>query len=50
VQINDNDDFLKNIELSFENLNDCVASLLKKAKGENGGSRDIKRRQRKNRD
>jgi hypothetical protein len=50
VSIGDNDDFLKTIELSYDNLNDCVASLLKKAKGENGSSRDIKRRLRKNRD
>ena len=50
VTLSDNDDFVKNYELSFDNLNDCVASLLKKAKGENGSSRDIKRRQRKNKD
>lgn len=36
--------------LDYENLNDCVEALLKKAKGDNGNNRDIKRRQRKNKD
>jgi hypothetical protein len=50
VTFQGNDDIIENYEMSHENLNDQVASLLKKAKGENGSSRDIKRRQRKNRD
>jgi hypothetical protein len=36
--------------LDYDNLNDCVEALLKKAKGDNGNNRDIKRRQRKNKD
>jgi hypothetical protein len=41
---------LKSLSLDFENLNDCVAALLKKSKDECGSGRDIKRRQRKNKD
>ena len=41
---------IKHLSLDFEDLNDCVAALLKKSKDENGSSRDIKRRQRKNKD
>lgn len=33
-----------NLCLDYENLNDCVEALLKKAKGDNGNNRDIKRR------
>lgn len=32
------------LTLDFEDLNDCVEALLKKAKGDNGNARDIKRR------
>lgn len=38
------------ITLSFDNLNDCVAALLKKSKEECAFGRDIKKRQRKNKD
>lgn len=38
---------LDSLELSFDNLNDQVASLLKKSKGDYGNNKDIKRRQRK---
>lgn len=41
---------IRHLSLDFEDLNDCVAALLKKSKDENGSSRDIKRRQRKNKD
>ena len=34
-------------DLTFDDLNEVVESLLKKSKGENGASKDIKRRQRK---
>jgi Homeodomain len=37
-------------KLEYDDLNDCVAALLKKAKDDNSSSRDIKRRQRKNKD
>ena len=37
-------------KLEFDDLNECVAALLKKAKDENSAGRDIKRRQRKNKD
>ncbi|CDW74915.1 UNKNOWN [Stylonychia lemnae] len=40
----------KTLLLDFEDLNECVAALLKKSKDENGSGRDIKRRQRKNKD
>ena len=43
----DRDTYLDELELSYENLNDQVAALLKKSKGENGNNKDIKRRQRK---
>jgi len=36
--------------LDFDDLNDCVSALLKKPKGENGSGREVKRRQRKNKD
>ena len=36
--------------LDFDNLNDCVAALLKKSKGDINGLKDVKRRQRKNKD
>jgi len=47
-----NKDLFDNLGISFtyENLNDCVASLLKKSKEEQGFGRDIKKRQRKNKD
>ena len=32
------------LALDYDNLNDCVEALLKKAKGDNGNNRDIKRR------
>jgi len=38
------------ITLEFDNLNDCVAALLKKAKDDPSSGRDVKRRQRKNKD
>ena len=41
---------MKSFALDFEDLNDCVAALLKKSKDEAGAGRDIKRRQRKNKD
>ena len=41
---------LKSLALDYDNLNDCVAALLKKSKDECGNGRDIKRRQRKNKD
>lgn len=41
---------VKQLSLDFDDLNDCVAALLKKSKDENGSGRDIKRRQRKNKE
>ncbi len=41
---------MNSITLDYENLNDCVAALLKRTKDDNGLCRDIKRRQRKNKD
>jgi hypothetical protein len=41
---------LKSIALDYEDLNECVAALLKKSKDDLGQGRDIKRRQRKNKD
>jgi hypothetical protein len=38
------------LALDYDNLNDCVEALLKKAKGDCGANRDNKRRQRKNKD
>ena len=43
----DLDPNLDNLELSFDNLNDQVASLLKKSKGDLDNNKDIKRRYRK---
>ena len=37
-------------KLEYDDLNDCVTALLKKSKDENSASRDIKRRQRKNKE
>lgn len=37
-------EFSNSLALDFDNLNDCVEALLKKAKGDTGNSRDIKRR------
>jgi hypothetical protein len=39
-----------NLTLSFEDLNACVTTLLKKSKEEGGSSRDIKKRQRKDKE
>jgi hypothetical protein len=46
------DFIVANFKLEYSDLNECVAQLLKKAKddGSVGGGRDIKRRQRKNKD
>lgn len=41
---------LSNFKLDSDNLNDCVAALLKKTKEDAQGERDIKRRQRKNKE
>jgi len=38
------------LSLDYDDLNDCVSALLKKSKDEQGSGRDIKRRQRKNKD
>ena len=38
---------IETLELSFDNLNDQVASLLKKTKGDLDNNKDIKRRYRK---
>lgn len=35
---------IKTFKLDFDDLNECVASLLKKAKDDNSQGRDIKRR------
>lgn len=40
------EDLKETIGLTFDNLNDCVASLLKKSKGD-GETREVKRRHRK---
>ena len=46
-----NDPFdIANFKLEYTDLNECVSALLKKAKDENIAGRDIKRRQRKNKD
>ena len=37
-------------KLEFDDLNECVAALLKKAKDDFSQGRDVKRRQRKNKD
>jgi hypothetical protein len=37
-------------ELDYDDLNDCVEALLKKSKGDSANNRDVKRRQRKNKD
>lgn len=34
----------KTFSLDFEDLNDCVAALLKKTKDDSGNGRDVKRR------
>lgn len=42
---------IANYKLEFDDLNECVAQLLKKAKDDlSMGGRDVKRRQRKNKD
>ena len=41
---------INSYKLEFEDLNDCVAALLKKSKDESSANRDIKRRQRKNKE
>lgn len=41
---------LKNFKLDYDDLNLCVEALLKKTKEDAQGERDIKRRQRKNKD
>lgn len=41
---------ISNFRLEYDDLNDCVSSLLKKAKDSDAASRDIKRRQRKNKE
>lgn len=38
------------VSLAFDNLNDCVTALLKKSKDEVGYNRDVKKRQRKNKE
>ncbi len=41
---------IKSYKLEYSNLNDCVEALLKKAKDDQNAARDIKRRQRKNKE
>ncbi len=41
---------MEQLGLDFSDLNECVSALLKKSKDELNGGRDIKRRQRKDKD
>lgn len=41
---------INSYKLEYSNLNDCVEALLKKAKDDSSNARDIKRRQRKNKE
>ena len=41
---------ISDFKLDSDNLNECVEALLKKTKDDNASARDIKRRQRKNKE